>query len=126
MSMRAISILSEDGRLLADRAWAATAWTERARGWVGKPSVEAGEGLLLNPASSIHSFGMRFSFDLAFLDSRGRVLKLRPAMRPGRVAMAPLGAWMKDRGIQALELPPGSLASWGLRVGQGLSFPDRA
>jgi uncharacterized membrane protein (UPF0127 family) len=124
--MRAIKILGEDGRVLADQAWAAVTWVERGRGWLGKPAALAGEALLLSPASSIHSFGMRFTFDLAYLDRRGKVLKLRAGMRPGRVSFGPLGAWLGGRGLQALELPAGSIETWSLQVGQTLKFEGRA
>lgn len=123
--MLPIQVRTPQGALLADFAWQATAWTERLRGWMGKPSLKAGEGLLLTPASSIHSFGMRFDFDLAFLDRRGRVLKLYSPLKRGRIAQSPWMPWLMGRGVQALELPEGSLSAAGVQVGQVLSIEER-
>src|SRR4051794_4672276 len=41
--------------------------------------------LLIPACSSIHTFGMRFPIDVAFLDRSGRVVKLRTATPPRRV-----------------------------------------
>lgn len=123
--MRPIQVKTPQGALLADFAWQATSFGERLRGWMGKPSVALGEGLLFTPSSSIHSFGMRFAFDLAFLDRHGRVLKLYAALKPGRTAWAPLGAVLRGQGVQALELPAGSLAAHGVQVGHFLTIEER-
>jgi uncharacterized membrane protein (UPF0127 family) len=123
--MRPIQVKTPQGALLADFAWQATSFSERLRGWMGKPSVKNGEGLLLSPSSSIHSFGMRFDFDLAFLDRQGRVLKLYGPLRPGRTAWAPLGPVLLGQGVQALELPAGSFTAHGVQVGQVLTIEER-
>src|SRR5262245_6990006 len=107
--MRPIRILCEDGTVLAERAWAAQGWRERGRGWLGRASLEPGEALLLSPAAAIHTLGMRFSLDLAFLDKQGRVLKLYEDLKPGRLAWGPWRLWVG--GLRALELPQGSLAA---------------
>jgi uncharacterized protein len=58
----------------------------------------AGPGLLIPGCRSVHTFGMRFSLDLLFLDAQGRVVELRRAVPPGRV--------MRCGGAMAvLELP---------------------
>lgn len=123
--MRPIQVKTPKGDLLADFAWQATSFGERLRGWMGKPSVKAGEGLLLSPAASIHSFGMQFAFDLAFVDRGGRVLKSYAALDRGRIALAPLGPVLMGQGVQALELPAGSLAAAGVQVGQILTIEER-
>lgn len=123
--MRAISISTSDGRLLAGQAWAATGTVERARGWLCKASVESGEAMLISPAASIHSFGMRFHFDLAFLDRQGQVLKVCPDIAPGQVAFGPWRAWFTWAWLQALELPAGALKAHDIQVGQVLQINDR-
>jgi uncharacterized membrane protein (UPF0127 family) len=46
---------------------------------------EAGPGLLIPRCSSVHTFGMRFSLDLFFLDARGEMLEARCGVPPRRV-----------------------------------------
>lgn len=57
----------------------------------------AGPGLLIPRCSSIHTLGMRFALDVAFLDGAGRVLEWC-VVPPGRV--------VSHRGARAvLEVP---------------------
>ena len=123
--MQALSIHLPDGRPLAARAWASTHTFERAQGWLGRDSVEAGDGLLIVPCNSIHTLGMRFAIDVAFLDRGGRVLKLAADLRPGRLAWGPWRGLLLPWTVQALELPAGSLRASGLQVGQTLRIERR-
>jgi uncharacterized membrane protein (UPF0127 family) len=59
---------------------------------------EAGPGLLIPDCRSIHTFGMRFSLDLVFLDRDGRPCSVRRAVPPRRLA------WDR-RASAVLELP---------------------
>jgi uncharacterized membrane protein (UPF0127 family) len=62
------------------------------------PVERVGSGLLLPRCASVHTFGMRFALDLVFLDREGRVLGVRRAVAPRRLA--------GQRGAAAvLELP---------------------
>jgi len=73
-------------------------WRSRLLGLSHLDRPRAGAGLLIPSCASVHSFGMRFDLDLFFLDRRGRVLSLRRAVPPRRVA------W--ERGASAvLEVP---------------------
>lgn len=56
------------------------AWLDRAA---------AGEGLLIPRCSSVHTFGMRFALDVAFLDREGRVISRRSAVPPRRIVRQP-------------------------------------
>lgn len=49
----------------------------------------AGEGLLIPRCRSVHTFGMRFALDLAFLDGRGEPISRRVAVPPNRVVSEP-------------------------------------
>jgi uncharacterized protein len=58
----------------------------------------AGSGLLIPRCSSVHTFGMRFPLDLAFLDADGRAISTHHATGPRRI--------VSDRRAAAvLELP---------------------
>jgi uncharacterized membrane protein (UPF0127 family) len=83
------------------------------RGLLGRAGLEPGEGLLLRPASSVHTFFMRFPIDVVFLGAEGEVLKIAPELAPWRTAGA--------RGAKAVvELPAGEAARVGLMVGDRL------
>jgi uncharacterized protein len=58
----------------------------------------AGPGLLIPRCRSVHTFGMRFALDVAFLDRTGGVISRRSAVPPGRFAV-------DRRAAAVLELP---------------------
>ncbi len=88
----------------------------RARGLLGRDSVPAGEALWISPCRQVHTFGMAFPIDVAFLDGTGRVLHTVVGMRPGRLSRI---VW---RAAGALEAAAGSLASWGVERGDVLAW----
>ena len=80
----------------------------RRRGLLGRDGVDG--ALALTPARAVHTLGMRFDLDVAYLDGGGRVLDLH-RMRRGRVG---LPRW---RARSVLEAEAGAFDTWGLRVG---------
>lgn len=90
----------------------------RMRGLLGRSGLPAGEGLLLQPAPSIHTAFMRFPIDAVFLDRELRVLRVVERLRPWRAA--------SQRGARAvLELSAGESARVGVRAGDRLELCDR-
>jgi uncharacterized protein len=83
----------------------------RARGLLGHAPLAPGEGMLIRPCSSIHSFFMGFPIDAAFLDKQGRVVHIMHDMGAGRVSPHVFKAH------SVLELPAGTLAATGTQVG---------
>jgi uncharacterized membrane protein (UPF0127 family) len=75
----------------------------RRTGLLGLDGLEEGHALIIAPTGAIHTFFMRFAIDVAFVRRDGRVVGIRHAMKPWRIAVA-LGAHA------AIELPAGTLA----------------
>ena len=112
---KAVTVVGERGVVcdrceLADSAWM------RLRGLMGRARLEPGDGLMLRPASAIHTHFMRFPIDAVFLDDELRVLRVREGLRPWRVAATP-GA------TAVLELAAGQAARTGLAPGTQLGVP---
>jgi hypothetical protein len=109
----------EGGRPLLARVWrAASAW-ERLRGLLGRAPLAADEALLLEPCSSVHTFGMRYPIDLAYLDRDGRVLRVVARVKPARLSARP--------GARAtLEMAAGAAEALGLRPGERLEWRGAA
>ena len=74
------------GTVVLDRAVVAATIFTRMKGLLGRASLSPGEGLLLKPANSIHTIGMKFAIDIAFVDRRGIVRRIIEAMPPGRLS----------------------------------------
>ena len=66
--------------------------------------------MLLSPARSVHTVGMQFAIDVAYLDSKMNVLSVT-AMKPGRVGRV---VW---RARHVLESEEGLLQRLGINVG---------
>lgn len=97
-------------KCLLPRVWKADTPWDRMRGLLVRPRLAPGEGLLIEPCGSIHTFGMRYALDLAFLDRGGTVTKLVYGIGSWRVSAQP-GAWM------TLEVAAGTLPALGIRLG---------
>jgi uncharacterized membrane protein (UPF0127 family) len=93
---------------LADRA------LPRMRGLLGRRRLLRGEGVLLRPASAVHTWFMRFPIDVLFLDRELKIVAIRPGLRPWRAA-----AFMGAHAV--LELSAGEAERRRLSVGEPIA-----
>ena len=100
--------------LLPRVARTTNAW-DRLRGLLGRPRLQAGEGLLIDPCPSVHTIGMRYPLDLVFLDPDFRLIKQVSELKPLRMATC-------QNARATLELAPGSLKTLNLRPGDRLEW----
>ena len=108
--MREVTLKRENGDVVCDRCVVAASPFSRMKGLLGRSELRPGEGLLLRPASAIHTFFMRFPIDAVFLDRDWRVVGIEGDIAPWRTAAR--------KGAKAvLELPAGESARRGLRPG---------
>ena len=107
-----IDLARSDGQPVC-RARVATSFVARFRGLMGVADLPAGEGVLFPGTSSVHTHFMRFPIDVVFLDGERRVVAIRAALRPWRMAGA--------KGARSvLELRAGECARVGLAEGDVL------
>jgi uncharacterized membrane protein (UPF0127 family) len=106
--------LLRDGEVLASLEVADERGARR-KGLLGRDSIEG--ALLLVPARSVHSIGMRFPIDVAWLDADLTVLRTQRLPR-NRMARPVL------RAHSVLEAEAGSFARWGVQVGDRLERKD--
>ena len=109
------TLVGGDGRVVLERCAVADGFLTRLRGLLGRRGLEAGEGLLLSPSSSVHTVFMRFPIDVVFLDRGLRVLGVVPNLRPWRLA--------GRRGARhVLELAAGQAQARAIRHGEHLTL----
>ena len=113
MSRKTLVLRGEDGRSVCDRCEVADGPASRARGLLGRDELRPGEGLLLRPSFSIHTFFMRFPIDAVFLDKGWSVLAVAGRLKPWRTAT-------RLRARAVLELAAGEAERVGVRVGERL------
>ena len=99
-----------EDRVLATLEIADT-WQDWLRGVLGRGSIEG--ALLLTPARSVHTFGVKFGLDVAYCDSDMCVLDV-VTMKPNRLGKP------RIRARSVVEAPKGSFERWGVRTGDQL------
>jgi uncharacterized membrane protein (UPF0127 family) len=109
-----IAVASEDGSLVCERCTVADRMFSRMRGLLGRSSLDPGEGLLIRPAPSIHTFFMRFPIDAVFLSRESEVLKVAENVRPWRARSC-------RRAHSVLELRAGEATRRRIAVRQRLA-----
>jgi hypothetical protein len=113
--MKTVSLKTVEGQVVCERCLVADSPWPRMRGLLGRRGLESGEGLLLKPAGSVHTFFMRFPIDVVFLSREGDVLKVARALPAWRLAGA-------RRAKAALELGADEAERRGISVGTRLDL----
>ena len=103
-------VRTAEGVVLCERCEVPKSSFARMRGLLGRSGLEPGGGMLIDAAPSVMTFFMRFPIDVVFLDRDRKVVGVRHALRPWRVAGA-------RRAVAALELPAGTAAGAGIEEG---------
>jgi uncharacterized membrane protein (UPF0127 family) len=101
--------------VLGDRVGIADTSATRRTGLLKHSRLEPGEGLWIAPSEAVHTFGMKFSIDVLFLDKKRKVLKIRSDMVRSRMSIC-------LRAHSVLELPSGTAAAMKTVPGDQLEF----
>lgn len=101
---------------LARRARVAETRWARLRGLLGRPRLQAGQGLVLSPSRGVHTWGMGYAIDVVVVDGGGRVTAVYRGLAP----------WSRTRlhrdGRHAVELPEGAVEATGTRPGDRIDL----
>jgi uncharacterized protein len=103
-----------DGEVLAS-AELADSYPARAKGLLGRSSYDG--ALVLTRRRAVHTVGMKFAVDVAFLDRDLKVLDV-VSLSPWRLTMPRL------RCRNVLEAQSGAFARWGLQRGDRLEIRE--
>jgi uncharacterized protein len=114
-----VTLTRADGGVACERCTVAHRMWPRMRGLLGKRGLESGEGLLIRPAPSIHTFFMRFPIDVVFLSRQGEVLKVAERVPPWRARSC-------RHSYAVLELAAGEAGRRGIAVGDRLDTAQPA
>jgi uncharacterized protein len=87
----------------------------RMRGLLGRESMEG--ALWMEPARAVHTVGMRFAIDVAYLDGEGTVLDIHTMARY-RVG------WPRWHARAVLEANAGAFERWRLRPGDVVEIKE--
>jgi uncharacterized protein len=102
--------------LLANRVIRAETFSSRFWGLMGVRHLSAGEGLLLEPCTAIHTFFMRIPIDALFLDASLEIVEVLHVLQPWKMTRIYTGA------RSVLELAAGTTRASGTCPGDRLTF----
>jgi uncharacterized membrane protein (UPF0127 family) len=93
----------------------------RTRGLLGRNGIAGREGLegalVITKCRGVHTLGMRFALDIAYLDGEGVVLKIAHVRRN----RLPMPVWAAR---SVVEAEAGAFERWGLAVGDTVEFRE--
>lgn len=96
---------STQNNLIADNVKMAQTFVNRALGLILKSSLKEGEGLVIKPCCSIHTFFMKFAIDVIFVNKKNEVIALYKNVKPWRI----LPIHLASRYV--IELPSGTITA---------------
>ena len=88
--------------VISDNCHFANTVLKRMVGLLNRGQFNKGEGLLLGRCHGIHTFGMRFSIDVLFLDKDFCVIRAVKALPPYRTCVV-------KKSVYVLEVPVGAV-----------------
>ena len=101
-------------RVLADSAHLACSYWERLIGLMGRKALAQGEGLIIDPCSSVHMFWMRFAIDVIYVNKAHVIVGIDHDLRPWHIGHF-------NRKVRYIvELPAGKAHETGTQVGDKL------
>ncbi len=111
-TLRNVAWLVSDAHVLAS-AEHCTARGDRRRGLLGRDGIDG--ALVIDPCRWVHTFGMRFPIDVAYVDETGSVVKTTRMSRHRVGLPVKAASWV-------IEAEAGAFDRWGLRVGDAVEL----
>lgn len=95
--------ISYNNKLISNQIILADSFYHRLLGLMFKGKIEDGDGLLISPCNSIHTFFMKYPLDIVFIGHKNQVVKIIRNLKPWKMT------WIYFKAIKTLELPAGKL-----------------
>lgn len=106
------------GVVLAEDVFVARSLFHRIKGLIGRKLLLPGQGIILEPCNSIHTFFMRFPIDVLFVNREYRIIELIPDFCPNRISLI---YW---RSAKVIELPAGKIKSTNTQLQDCLKLSE--
>lgn len=95
--------LVHNGNVIVPDLRIAGSFAARAQGLLARRGLPPGEGLLIHPCRSIHTWFMLFPIDVIFLDTHWRIVRVVQNLNPWRLA------WGGHTAVAVVEVQSGWL-----------------
>ncbi len=88
---------------------------ERTRGLLDRAPLKTNEGLWISPCNSVHTFGMKYTIDLVYLDRKQNIKKIVSSVKPYRMSFCIFAK-------SIIELADGTAEELTLMIGQKMDW----
>ena len=112
MGLAKIKILKNKTPLVSD-GYLAKSLMEKMKGLLGTHELKSDEALLIPDCKQVHTYFMKYTIDVVFLDSEFKVLK-KQTLKPWKIS-----PWILNAKA-VLELPEGFADQKSIEVGDSL------
>ena len=93
---------------------------KRIKGLLGKSNMAQDEALIIRPCNAVHTFFMRFSIDVVFVNSANKIVKIIHDMAPFRISSI---YW---QACFVIEFPAGAVSKTPSQAGDIISIEPSA
>lgn len=107
---------STQNNMIADAIKVADNFVTRTFGLIPKSSLKEGEGLMIKPCCSIHTFFMKFAIDVLFVNQKNEVVALYENVKPWRILPVHFSSQY------VIELPAGEITKKGIEKYDALTL----
>ena len=104
--------------IISENVMVANTFLKRFKGLMFSKELPDENSLLIVPCNEIHTFNMKYSIDVLYLDKNNNILHIDEEMKPGKV-----GKHVK-KAVSVVELPSGKAKERGVEAGQAVEFID--
>jgi uncharacterized membrane protein (UPF0127 family) len=108
-----------NGNIVAEEVMRAFTFFRRLKGMMFTESFPSGSCLHIQPCRSVHTFFMKYTIDILYLDDQYNIVGVEANLKPGkRGAIFP-------NSVSVIELPEGTIQQNDLRIGQTVRFEPK-
>lgn len=109
-------INKSNNTIISENVMVANTYFKRLKGLMFTKKLPDENALHIIPCNEIHTFNMKYSIDVLYLDKNDNILYIDEDMKPGRI-----GKRIKNA-VSVLELPSGKVKKFDVKVGQNVEF----
>lgn len=109
-------IIKNSNITISEDVMVANSFFKRFKGLMFSKELPEDKALYIIPCSEIHTFNMKYSIDVLYLDKNNNIIYLDENMKPGKI-----GRHVKN-GSSIIEIPSGKVKNKGIKIGQTILF----
>lgn len=113
MENKIYKLVNKNGDIISHKMVMATNFLSRIKGLMFSENLPDCDGFLISPCNSIHTFFMRYSLDILFLDKDFKVVMPLYDLSPWRMT------WIYFNSRHVLEMKAGTMTK-GIKIGEKL------